>query len=157
MDNFYRRIKEIEVLDGDTFRGVIELGFGVKLSSSGKGKKPTFRLLGIDTPETTRRGSWDENLTERQIRDCIFIGQVARSRVAVLLEQADEVYVHSPGWQVDSLGRILAHVYAVIDHKNGRSTINVSEHLLNEGLAIKFDKNKRPADFTVLLKGFDNR
>ena len=41
------KAKVIEVIDGDTFRGEVKLGFDIRITRS-------FRVYGIDTPEIFR-------------------------------------------------------------------------------------------------------
>jgi len=44
---YYYKVKVTRVVDGDTFHGLIDLGFHITLDE-------TFRLAGVDTPETWR-------------------------------------------------------------------------------------------------------
>jgi endonuclease YncB( thermonuclease family) len=44
MDAYIRKVEVIKVLDGDTFDGIVDLGYGVRIHKR-------FRLLECDTPE----------------------------------------------------------------------------------------------------------
>lgn len=150
-DNFRRRLFDIDVIDGDTIAARVDLGFGLSWNNRGKDKKPVFRVLGIDTPETSRRGSWDKGLPEDVVNHVIVIGKMAKARTTQLIAETDAVYCWSPSWMQDSFGRILAAIF--IKSKQGDSEyVMLSAVLLKEHLAVPFATRKTTTKPTTLLK-----
>lgn len=135
-DEFVRRVRNIKVIDGDTFEAEVELGFGKVWEKVGRRKLPRFRLLGINAPETSRRGSWDNNMTETQVNAEIAKGEEAKRWLAEKLGAADEVYIQSPGWEVDNFGRVLVEVFVFDETQQG----HVNATMLLLGLARPYKK-----------------
>lgn len=83
MDQFIRRIRvhkvfkqsspedNQQVKDGDTLVGDIELGYGLPFEGQ------VFRLYGCNAWETSRRGSWDNGLSEEEVLAKIALGKEA--------------------------------------------------------------------------------
>jgi micrococcal nuclease len=88
-----------KVKDGDTFVAVLDQGFG-------NAKKATFRLRGIDTPETWRPKTDAEDAH----------GQLATAFVTNLFTEVGmKVYVHSLLAETSIYGRYDAHVYLSLE------------------------------------------
>ena len=93
---YHYKVLVTRVIDGDTFCGEIDLGFNIKLTE-------TFRLAGIDTPETWRPRTEAErahgleatkfvrDLIEGQIVICKSVadGKYGRCIVKVFVTEAD--------------------------------------------------------------------
>lgn len=94
MDNFRRRIRvhkvfkqsnpedNQQVKDGDTLVGDIELGYGIPFEDQ------IFRLYGCNAWETSRRGSWDDGLTEAEVAEKIRLGKEAEDILEREIEEA---------------------------------------------------------------------
>lgn len=136
-DNYIRRITDIEVLGGNTIRGVVQLGFGMEWNRRGRKGKPTFRLIGVDTPEVTLSGGWSWTLSEKEIQETLGRGREAKLFVEQQLAEADIVSVESPGWVEDDQGRILANVFLVYP---GGLRKSLNRLLLEEGYAVGYRK-----------------
>ena len=89
MDNYYRRLKNVLVKDGDTVSADIDLGFNCKLEDQ------DIRLYGVNAYETTRRGSWDNNLTENEIIAKITRGKEAKNQLINFIKKSRYVYFQS--------------------------------------------------------------
>jgi endonuclease YncB( thermonuclease family) len=84
------KTKVIEVTDGDTFKGEINLGFDIHITR-------TFRVFGIDTPEIFRPDSDSERIK----------GILAKDRATnLLLDKVVEVKLHG----TEKYGRSLVEV-----------------------------------------------
>lgn len=81
-DSYIRELRDLKVLDGDTVRGTLRLGFGVDLYYQ------TFRLYGVNAYETTRRGSWDNGLSEDEILEKLNKGKQAKKALQELIEDS---------------------------------------------------------------------
>ena len=118
------------LVDGDTMKGVIDLGFKVKLYA-------TIRFYGINTPETRTK-----NLKEKAL------GKQATQFVADLFQDADiEIMSHNFG----KFGRVIATPYATKrENFEGQDAprINVCEALVQAGLARWYDGGKRQPWFS---------
>jgi len=88
---YFYKAKVIEVIDGDTFKISLDLGFHTHL-------KTKIRLLGIDTPETRITKGINEKeygLMAKKFAEQMFLNE--------------EIYVKTI--ETDSFGRWLAEVY----------------------------------------------
>jgi len=101
------------VVDGDTFDFVIDLGFGITYSSR-------LRLYGVDTPEV--RGEEKKE------------GLVVKDYVESLFEIQPEVTLRTKKWQ-GKYGRYVAEVI-LKDHYTHK---NLGERLVFMGMAKKVD------------------
>jgi len=91
MDNYIRKAKVINVVDGDTIDAIVDLGYSMTTVQR-------FRLIGIDTPERNEEG---------------YLEATQFVREAVLDR---EVYIKS--LKSDSFGRYLAEVFVEDDDCN---------------------------------------
>jgi endonuclease YncB( thermonuclease family) len=89
MDNYCRELRNVVVVDGDTIRATIRLGFGVELAHQ------QIRLFGVNAYETTRRGKWDDGLSEEEIEEKIRLGKEAGKALNLLLVNCDWVTLTS--------------------------------------------------------------
>ncbi len=84
------KAKVIEVIDGDTFRGEVDLGFDVRITRH-------FRVFGIDTPEIFKPKTDSERVR----------GVLAKDRACeLLLDKEVEVKLHG----TEKYGRSLVEV-----------------------------------------------
>lgn len=105
------KAKLIKVLDGDTIKSTVDLGFNIWISV-------TIRLIGIDAPETRTK-----NLEEKAN------GKLSKEWLINLLkENNNEFRLLSTG--VDKYGRCLAEIY--VDSLGIKS---VQNKMIEEGLA----------------------
>lgn len=132
MDSYTRRLRNIRVIDGDTIEAEVDLGFGVILGGGGRKKK--IRFEGIDAYETTRRGTWDQHLSEDEILVSIERGKEGKRLVEDLTAKG-RVYLKSTAWSDGKYGRLLG---VVLIEKEGVIT-NVNDTLVALGLAVRKD------------------
>lgn len=131
MDNFYRQLRNIRVLDGDTVEGDLDLGFNCML------RKQTFRLYGVNAYETTRRGSWDNNLSEDEIKRKIAIGKEAKQKLIEMIDSSIWVFIESkvaPKKLKGKYGRWLVTLWLVDLH----SKVNFNEWLLENEMGYEY-------------------
>lgn len=89
-DQFVRRAKLLRVIDGDTLRLEIDLGFGASIVHD-------VRLSGIDTPEPRS----DERLA----------GQWVTKQVVEWIGERTELLIHSKVFELGKFGRCLCEVW----------------------------------------------
>jgi len=83
-------VKVIEVIDGDSFRGEVNLGFDISITRH-------FRVFGLDTPEIFRPSSDSERVS----------GILARDRACqLLLDKEIQIKLHG----TEKYGRALVEV-----------------------------------------------
>jgi len=131
MDNYIRRVRNVEVVDGDTFRADIDLGFDVWLN------RQTFRLYGVNAFETTRRGNWDNGLKESEITAKLKLGKRAKDILINLVDNSAAVYVQSrvkPKRLKGKYGRWLCVMWLV--DMNGETNFN--DWLIENGMGYKY-------------------
>jgi micrococcal nuclease len=105
-----------KVIDGDTIKGDIDLGFNMKMFNQ------SIRLMGIDTPELKSK----DPIIKQQALECkYFLESVLIKKDCVL-----PISILSKG--KDPFGRILAIVYY------GDDCINLNNLLLDTGFATPF-------------------
>ena len=112
---FYYRCQLVKVIDGDTIRADIDLGFKVILSSQ------TIRMYNIDTPESRTRNKEEKVL-----------GLAAKDRLIELVGDEFEMQSHGKG----KYGRILGTPYT----PNGK---NICDILVEEGHAVVYKGGKK--------------
>lgn len=111
--------KCFRVLDGDTIRAMVDLGFNVHISV-------TIRLSGINAPETRTR-----NLEEKEK------GLKSKQRLITILEENENEFTFvSHG--IEKFGRCLADIYV-----KTLGEMTVQENMINEGFGKKYNGEKR--------------
>jgi len=106
--------KLLRVIDGDTVRAQIDLGFDVWVTK-------TIRLTGINAPESRTRDKIEK-----------VKGLEAKARLIELLEHMSfKIQSHGVG----KFGRCLGVLYV--------DDININEQLITEGHAVEYDGGKR--------------
>lgn len=128
-DEFVRHAEILKIVDGDSLRLQIDLGFTVKIVRD-------VRLLGCDTPEV--RGA--EKIA----------GKYVAQKVADFFGEETGVVIQSKGFSVGKYGRCLANVYS------GERCLN--QWLLVSRLAWPVDSDgslvvKRSLDYLSLPEG----
>ena len=99
------KAKVIEVIDGDTFRGEVDLGFDVTITRH-------FRVFGIDTPEIFKPKTDSERVR----------GVLAKDRASeLLLDKEVEVKLHG----TEKYGRALVEV--ILPDKRDYTTLMIQE------------------------------
>ena len=124
LDNLYfYKLLNVCVVDGDTIKADIDLGFGVVL------KKRTIRLVGINAPETTKtiKGIPNIKLSE---------GIKSKEFVNSIFEKADLILFKSLEKE-DSFGRCLGIIY--FRSKGENTIINLNELLITQGYSEKYN------------------
>lgn len=111
-DNYIRKATIYNIVDGDTADAIIDLGFGITT-------KQRIRFELIDTPERGQDGY-----------------QEAKSFVTDLLLNKD-VYIQTFKYKSGGWGRYMGWIY--LPREDG-TLINVSELVLQEGLAVVWEK-----------------
>jgi micrococcal nuclease len=105
------------VVDGDTFDGIVDMGFRIK-------GHIRFRLLGIDTPELRPRKGTAAEKADEKVR-----AKAATMFLAdTILDETVEIYTAKG----DSFGRWLATV-----HHDG---VNVNDLMISSGHAKEYKK-----------------
>ena len=105
------KAKVIDIIDGDTIRAEIDLGFNIT-------RTEVLRLYGINTPEIRSK---DTNERDKALR--------AKNRLVELCAEID--YIRTFKDKREKYGRILAELY----DKNGNS---LNQILINEGFAVEY-------------------
>lgn len=109
-------IKEIiRVVDGDTVKAVVDLGFDIF-------KNITIRLYGIDAPET-RTKNQEEKIKGLEAKEYLRI-------IFDAISEHDSLILKSE--KLDGFGRSLGIIYY--------NDININELLVKEGKAIPYKK-----------------
>ena len=116
------------VVDGDTIKCTIELGFSTW-------KKVTVRMEGINTPESRTR-----DLEEKER------GFAAKARLQEILEyNGNQCILKVSG--LGKFGRALATVHVTslspVSTETGVTDINVNKQLIEEGHAVEYHGGKR--------------
>jgi len=123
------RIKRgsISVVDGDTIKCVLDLGFSIL-------HKATIRLAGINCPETRTR-----NLVEKEL------GKKAKSRLKELIKGQD-IELHCEK-EKGKFGRIIGTLWVndTTKMKNGATYTkrNLNKQMIQEGHAREYTGGKR--------------
>ena len=123
LDNLYfYKLLNVCVVDGDTIKADIDLGFGGVL------KKRTIRLAGINAPETTKtiKGIPNIKLSE---------GIKSKEYLASTLLALSSIIFFKSLEKQDNFGRCLGIIY-FLDEKN--ILTNLNELLLKEGYSEKY-------------------
>lgn len=143
MDNYLYEIEINKVTDGDTISlKKVSLGFGVWAFTSrgrtktGKIRRYSIRIAGINTPET-RRGWWTKGLTEETVEKEIKKGKKAKEFLKDLVARAQKTYLRSHRAGADNFGRLLADVILIMEDGE---VIDVGTTMLKKRLAKKYKK-----------------
>lgn len=123
----YRILELLEVIDGDTIRAIVDLGFNVHM-------KMDIRITTIDAPSI-------RTLNEEVKK----YGYRAKAELEKYLQDAPEIIIttENPN-KTKTFGRVLADVYAV-----GKD-LTASEYLLANNYVWVFVENKRITDVSLL-------
>lgn len=108
------RAKVVNVIDGDTLRVWVDLGFETFVNAK-------VRLLGINCPETRTK-----DLAEKEL------GFKAKDEVKRLLPEGTPIIIKTQLDKTDSFSRYLAIVYI--------GDLNLNDYLLKEGFAKEYVK-----------------
>lgn len=119
------RAKVIEVIDGDTVRADVDLGFRMQLSAE------VFRLDGIDAPETRAYGTREVGPEER-VR-----GLAAKAALAVLVE-GRAVEICTLRDRRGKYGRYLARI--------DLDGLDVNQWMLDQGHALPYPERSAGLD-----------
>jgi endonuclease YncB( thermonuclease family) len=132
----------VAVTDGDTIDTEVRLPFGFKVARAGSFKLGTFRLYGINAPETKRpAGLTDEAWAIEKAK-----GEAAKARLVALLPVGSTVYIQSK--KPDKYGRWLGVVWLRIeDFLDEPKSINAQ--MLVEGLAAANAYGNEPLKVTA--------
>lgn len=99
------RAKIVNIVDGDTFDAVVDLGFSIY-------QKDRFRLYGIDTPETYRpscKAELEHGKAAKQLVEELILGK--------------EVIIRTEKDKKGKYGRYLADVLLDFSEENGARTL----------------------------------
>ena len=110
----------VQVVDGDTIRCVLDLGFSIL-------HKATIRLAGINCPETRTR-----NLVEKEL------GKKAKARLKELVKGQD-IELHCEK-EKGKFGRVIGTLWAKDSELVMR---NINRQMLSEGHAREYTGGKR--------------
>ena len=117
-EGFIYPVLDYDVVDGDTVKCVLDLGFGARM-------KMSVRIHGINTPE--KRGS--EKTAGLPVRD-----------VLVRWLEGHELWAQSLGWGKYA-GRCLGSVWW--DSDDGEERMTVQDYILQHGLGKPYDGGSR--------------
>ena len=132
-DNFIRELRHCTVKDGDTLAGTIRLGFNAELSNQ------VFRLYGVNAYETTRRGSWDNDLDEKEVQRLISLGKKAKKLLKEHIAKATKIFYQSELSpkklsKEGKYGRWLGTLFLEVEGE----TIDWNQYLLDQGLGYEY-------------------
>lgn len=117
---FKYNVKIVKIIDGDTAKVDIDLGFDVWL------KNENIRFYGIDAPESRTRDPIEK-----------FYGLLAKEEVKKLLPIGSTQKMESTKFKSGKFGRILGIFFLYDSEKKDWFTLN--NYLIENNLAIKFD------------------
>lgn len=111
-------IKVIRIIDGDTFKGIIE------------SDTLTVRLIGIDCPESRKntKAYNDAKESENDVGTIVAMGELAKEFTKKHLKKNETVYLEFDVGENDKYGRILAYVWL-------SDTLMYNDLILKEGYA----------------------
>ena len=129
MEPFCYNATVVRIVDGDTIRLDIDLGFDIVL------KNQSVRLYKVDTPECRTR-----DLEEKER------GLAAKARLQEILEyNGNQCILKVSG--LGKFGRALATVHVTslspVSTETGITDINVNKQLIEEGHAVEYHGGKR--------------
>ncbi len=101
--NNFEKVKFYEVIDGDT----------IKIIKLSENKEYKVRLIGIDTPESTKNKKLerDAKRTNKDENTIISLGLKAKEYTYNILKNQEYLYLEYDINKYDKYGRILAYVY----------------------------------------------
>ncbi len=123
LDTLYTyKLTTVSVIDGDTIRADIDLGYGTFL------KRRVIRLHGINAPESTKtiKGAPNLKLSE---------GIKSKEFVNSILQESDLILFKSLEKE-DSFGRCLGIIY--FKSRGENTIINLNELLITRGYSEKY-------------------
>ena len=111
------------IIDGDTLKVLYW------------GKEESIRLIGIDTPESrvNKKTKKDAKRSGQDIKTIIEMGKRATEYVESLVKSGNLITIEFDVQERDKYGRLLADVY------EGESNISISDELVKNRLAVKYD------------------
>lgn len=125
--------KCVKVYDGDTFH------LGTLMPPPYGATRFCCRLLGVDTPELRTRDTAEKALA-REARDIV---------KGLILHKTVQVRVSG----TDKYGRLLVRVLLPMTEGGDAMGVDLSQHLINERVAIAYDGGKKPkVNWAELLK-----
>lgn len=115
----FEHVRVVDVYDGDTFTGEVDLGFHLKIVEK-------FRLAKVDTPEVKSRPGHPASP----------LGPVVRDYVSSLILDHE---ICAIVWGEEGRGRWLATVLCKVDGK----TVDLGAHLVATGRAVSFMEDSK--------------
>lgn len=111
-------IKVVRIIDGDTFKGVIE------------SDTLTIRLIGVDCPESRKntKAYNDAEKSENDVETIVAMGELAKEFTKKHLKKDETVYLEFDVGENDKYGRILAYVWL-------NDTLMFNNLIIKEGYA----------------------
>lgn len=134
MDNYIRQITITDVKDADTVVFDIDLGFNCTL------KNQTGRLYGVNAWETTRRGTWDNDLPKEEVIKKIELGKEATEILKKKIKSAESLYIESklsPS-EVFKKGKYGRWLIILFIKKPGAEAINWNSWLIENGYGYEY-------------------
>jgi micrococcal nuclease len=130
------RCKVTKVVDGDTVKVDIDLGFGVWF------KKQTIRMFGIDTPESRTSDKVEKKW-----------GLLSKARLIKKIQESKEIRIRTSKDAKGKFGRILG---TLISHSNGspENGENINEWLVRHNYAVRYHGQSKD---DVVAEHFRNR
>jgi len=119
--------KLLKVVDGDTIKVEIDLGFNLCVTT-------TIRLAGIDTPESRTK-----DLKEKQL------GLDAKKWLETILTENQNIRIHTTKDADEKYGRLLGTLYLSKDAKS------INELMVENGYAWKYDGGTKQKNLQELL------
>jgi len=113
MDNYRRKALITRVIDGDTVKAAVDLGFGMTFQPT------SFRLAGIDSPEL-RKGNEKALAAKKYVE-----------------EQCLHKEVEIKSLKTGKYGRFLIFIYIDGNKKS------LNDEMVEKGFAISYDKRKK--------------
>jgi micrococcal nuclease len=125
--NEYTIKRVLKVVDGDTIKVEIDLGFDLCVTT-------TIRLAGIDTPESRTK-----DLKEKQL------GLDAKKWLETILTENQNIRIHTTKDANEKYGRLLGTLYLSNDVKS------INELMIESGYAWKYDGGTKQKNLQELL------
>ena len=112
--------KLVKVVDGDTVKLIIDLGFKIKVAVS-------LRLVGIDTPEKRSSSGLEQKAAYKAE---LYLEKMIKNKDLIVSTKKNDMY-----------GRYVGTLYV----KDGNEVVNINNIMLNKGLAKEYKGGHRKA------------
>lgn len=142
---FHYCAETYRVIDGDTTKVVLDLGFDIALGQASKYRTwRSVRIVGVDTPEVSRKVQREAGKAVKKVVELLLLKKAEEGGWLVKSVQVDDKYAK----------RFIGDI--VWDEEDG-SVGSLSQFLLEHRLATKYKGKKKKAWTAFTLKRITNK